>query len=187
MMRGAPGASHDAMPASLERADAYAADALCSLVSRSAPQTTVNVVVSAAALERGTTVAGETCRIEGIGPISVPAARRLAEAASVKIIEADGKDIRRVAHAGRTIPARIRSALEFRDPTCVVPGCHRSIGLEIDHVVAVADGGITSLANLARLCRWHHAQKTHHGWRLGGRPGNWTWSRGPHREYPRRE
>jgi len=61
------------------------------------------------------------------------------------------------------------------------------MGLEIDHVVALADGGLTAIENLARVCRWHHAQKTHHGWRLAGRPGAWTWTRGPHREYPRRE
>jgi Domain of unknown function (DUF222)/HNH endonuclease len=172
----------------VERFDAYAADALCSLVREDAcAKTVVNVVVSAGALERGTTLAGETSRIPGVGPVSVSAARRLAARGSVKVLERNGIDVRLVAHAGRTIPATLRTALERRDSTCVVPGCNRSRGLEIDHVVPLSEGGITTIANLARLCRWHHAQKTHHRWRLSGEPGGWQWARGPHREYPRRE
>jgi len=171
----------------LERADAYAADALCSLVRDDASaKTVVNVVVSGSALERGATTRGETCHLPGVGPVSVPAAQRLASRGTVKLIEADGVEVHRVAHARRTIPASLRTALELRDPVCVVPGCNRRRGLEIDHVVPLSEGGITSIENLARLCRWHHAQKTHHGWRLTGKPGRWSWARGAHREYRRR-
>jgi len=172
----------------MERADAYAADALCSLVREEATaKTVVNVVVSSRALERGNTTVGDTCHIPGVGPVSVPSARRLAGRGTVNILESDGVDVRRVAHRGRTIPAPLRTALERRDPACVVPGCNRSRGLEIDHVIPLSEGGITTITNLARLCRWHHAQKTHHGWRLTGKPGSWQWARGAHREYPRRE
>ena len=31
--------------------------------------------------------------------------------------------------------------------------------LEIDHKIAVTDGGTTELANLQRLCRHHHDEK----------------------------
>jgi 5-methylcytosine-specific restriction endonuclease McrA len=86
-------------------------------------------------------------------------------------------EVHRVANAGRTIPASIRSALEARDVTCSVPGCNKKRDLEIDHIVPLAEGGDTSLDNLARLCRWHHAQKTHHGWRLDGPPGDRRWVR----------
>lgn len=162
-----------------EPAEAYAADALVSLADGAgAPKTVVHVHVSKQALERGHTVAGDTCRIEGVGPIPVSSAKRMAAKGIVKILETDGVDVRRVAHPGRVIPAHVRTALEARDPTCVVPDCNRRLGLEIDHLVALADGGPTRLDNLARLCRWHHAQKTHHGWRLGGGPGMWTWTRG---------
>lgn len=160
-----------------EPSEAYAADALCALAGDGASRAVVHVHVSQTALERGHTVAGETCRIEGVGPITVGAARRLAAAGRVNLIETNGIDVTRVAHAGRTIPAHLRTALEARDPTCVVPGCDRRRGLEIDHVVPFAQGGGTELANLARLCHWHHAQKTHYGWFLDGGPGRWEWTR----------
>ncbi|HEX7277732.1 MAG TPA: HNH endonuclease signature motif containing protein [Acidimicrobiales bacterium] len=86
-----------------------------------------------------------------------------------------GVDVVAVAHRGRTIPAHLRSALELRDPTCVIPGCDLRDRLEIDHVVPFAEGGPTALDNLARLRHRHHALKTHHGWVLGGGPGAWTW------------
>ena len=168
----------------VEPAEAYAADALVSLVDGAgAPKAVVHVHVSQSALARGRTEAGETCRIPGVGPISVSAARRLAAGGSVKLLEMEGVDVHRVANAGRAIPASIRSALEARDVTCSVPGCNKKRGLEIDHVVPLAEGGDTSLDNLARLCRWHHAQKTHHGWQLDGPPGDrrWVRSRAPTR------
>ena len=95
----------------------------------------------------------------------------------MKLLEMDGVDVQRVAHAGRTIPAALRTALEARDVTCAVPGCNKRRDLEIDHLLPIADGGTTSLENLVRLCRWHHAQKTHHGWRLEGPPGDRQWVR----------
>src|SRR5205814_5984393 len=60
-------------------------------------------------------------------------------------------------------------------PVCVVPGCHTRDGLEIDHIVPFAEGGATCLANLCRLCRWHHYLKTHQGCRVTGGPGDWRW------------
>lgn len=162
-----------------ESSESYVADALVSLVDhRGAAKAVVHVHVSASALERGHTVAGETCRIEGVGPITVSAARRLAAGGIVKILQTDGVDVQRVAHAGRAIPAVLRTALETRDRTCVVPNCNRRRDLEIDHIVPYGQGGTTTLENLARLCRWHHAQKTHHRWRLSGGPGHWIWRRG---------
>jgi hypothetical protein len=161
-----------------EPSEAYAADALVSLADGAgAPKTVVHVHVSQEALARGRTEVGETSRIPGVGPISVDAARRLAARGTVKTVETDGIDVRRVTHAGRTIPAPLRTALEARDPTCVVPGCNKRRDLEIDHIIPFAAGGETKLDNLARLCRWHHAEKTHHGWRLQGHPGNWNWVR----------
>jgi hypothetical protein len=107
--------------------------------------------------------------------IPVATARRLADDAIIKLLLTDSVDVTAVVHAGRTIPAHLRSALEERDQTCWVPGCDVRRGLEIDHRIPWAQGGPTTLDNLARLCNWHHYQKTNLGYRLQGRPGNWTW------------
>jgi len=48
----------------------------------------------------------------------------------------------------------------------VVPGCGVSFGLEIDHLVPYAEGGPTTLDNLALLCHHHHYLKTYEGWTL---------------------
>ncbi|CAN5588843.1 hypothetical protein BH24ACT26_BH24ACT26_22830 [soil metagenome] len=163
--------------------DAYAADALVSVAetaprchcdgSRSGPGAHVHVRVDHSAFVRGFTIAGETCEIPGIGPIPVASARALASDAVLSALVADGVDVRAVAHLGRTIPAHLRSALEARDPVCVVPGCDVRDNLEIDHIVPVAEGGPTRLSNLDRLCGWHHYLKTHRGYVLSGGPGSW--------------
>jgi uncharacterized protein DUF222/HNH endonuclease len=162
-----------------EPADAYAADALVGFASGDqAPRSVVHVEVDRAAFERGRVEPGERCVIRGVGPVPVAVARRMARDGLVKILERDGVEVNRVAHAGRTIPAHLRTALEARDPTCVVPGCDMHTGLEIDHIVPFAEGGPTRLDNLARLCRFHHGEKTHRGWLLEGGPGAWSWTRG---------
>ena len=162
-----------------ERREAYAADALVSLAESSAPgpRAVVHVHVDSSAWERGRTVQGESCRIPGIGPVPVSAARRLAGDGIVKAVLDEGADVRAVSHLGRTINARVRTALESRDQSCVVPGCEQRDRLEIDHLKPFAEGGVTALANLARLCRYHHAMKTYRGWRLEGEPGSWRWLR----------
>lgn len=161
-----------------EPAEAYLADALVGFADGApGPRAVVHVMVDEAALARGSVAPGETCEIVGTGSIPVTTARRLAGDAIIKVIGRDGADVTRVSHLGRTIPSRVRTALEARDPTCVVPGCDMRSGLEIDHVIPFAKGGPTQLDNLARLCRFHHAAKTHHGWVLGGAPGARTWER----------
>ncbi|MDP8957307.1 MAG: HNH endonuclease [Actinomycetota bacterium] len=57
----------------------------------------------------------------------------------LKVLLTDGCDIKAVAHAGRTIPAKLRTALEARDPTCIVPGCDAREDLEIDHLIPLAE------------------------------------------------
>ncbi|HYI44364.1 MAG TPA: HNH endonuclease signature motif containing protein [Actinomycetota bacterium] len=100
-------------------------------------------------------------------------ARALAKDSIVAALATDGTDIRAVSHLGRKVTARQRTALETRDPMCVVPGCDASDHLEIDHITGVKDQGPTKLNNLARLCPWHHYMKTYKGWVLSGAPGGW--------------
>ncbi len=145
------------------------------------PTAVVHVRVDHAALLRGRVEGDELCEIPGVGPIPVDVARRLAVDSILHVLVTDGVDVTTVARSGRTIPTALRRALEERDPGCVVPGCGTTGRLEIDHLVPFADGGEASLANLARLCHWHHYLKTHHGHRLertapdGGHPPGWRW------------
>jgi Domain of unknown function (DUF222)/HNH endonuclease len=169
-----------------EQPEAYLADALVSLAASntngsSGPKAMVQVRVDHAALLRGRTKAGETCEIAGIGPIPVATARALTSDAIVAAVLTEGADVKAVAHLGRTIPARLRTALEARDAECAVPGCHNRHRLEIDHIEPFAEGGPTSLDNLVRLCRPHHHMKTNLGFRLIGAPGAWRWI-GPEEE-----
>jgi hypothetical protein len=166
-----------------ERPEAYLADALVVLArdaeggdtGRVGPKATVQVRVDHSAFVRGHTVAGETCEVAGVGPVPVATVRALAADAILSAVVTKGVEVTAVAHLGRTIPAHLRTALEARDPTCVVEGCGVRQHLEIDHVVPFATGGPTSLDNLARLCRWHHHLKTYAGYRLEGGPGHWRW------------
>ena len=95
-----------------------------------------------------------------------------------------GKEIVMAVKEGGPSPdsnARLRTALVARDRTCVVPGCGVSWGLEIDHVVPFAEGGPTSLDNLALLCHHHHFLKTFEGWVLERTGGERTDGGGPGR------
>ncbi|MDQ3945886.1 MAG: HNH endonuclease [Actinomycetota bacterium] len=164
-----------------ENPDAHRADALVDLARTAGgsgavgPEAMVHVWVDYEALMRGSTLEGERCEIPGLGPIPVALARRMAEDCILKVVVTKGVEITAVAHGGRTIPAHLRTALECRDPTCIVPQCEMRRGLEIDHRDPWAATRDTRLANLARLCRWHHYQKSHLGYRYRGGPGTWEW------------
>ncbi|MGH9000894.1 MAG: DUF222 domain-containing protein [Acidimicrobiia bacterium] len=163
-----------------EGPDAHRADALVDLARTtgdgpSGPETMVHVWVDHEALMRGHTVDGERCEIPGVGPIPVAVARRLAGDSILKVLVTKGIDIVAVAHGGRTIPAHLRTAVEARDPKCIVPYCDMRRGLHIDHTTPWATTRDTSLNNLARLCTWHHYQKSHLGYHYRGGPATWEW------------
>ena len=94
-------------------------------------------------LETGTHVSAETCR-------------RLACDASRVVMrhEADGRVVE-IGARTRTIPPALRRALHHRDQTCRFPGCGLSFG-QGHHLRHWAQGGPTTLSNLALLCRRHH-------------------------------
>jgi Domain of unknown function (DUF222)/HNH endonuclease len=152
---------------------AYAADAFVALASEGpCKPVEVRVTVDSAALSRGHTQAGERCEITGMGPVPVTTARSLLDDACVSVMRRDGGDITAVSRPTRTIPVKLRRALEARYPTCGVPGCVNDQFLEIDHVVALEDHGRTELANLWRLCSHHHRLKTYAGWTVMGTNGD---------------
>jgi hypothetical protein len=135
----------------------------------------VIVRIDHAALVRGYRHADECCEIDGIGLVPVATVRAMTADAYLAAVVTDGTDIRSVVHLGRTPTALQRTALIARDPECVVPGCHVRHGLEIDHVEEWAATKITRIDSLARLCHYHHGQKTYEGWQLQGPPGRWQW------------
>jgi hypothetical protein len=126
-------------------------------------------------LKRGWVQDGEVCEILGIGAVPAATAAWLAEDCWLKVLVTDGEDIRAVAHAGRSIPARLRTALEERDRQCVVPGCAVRHGLEIHHYPDYRNGTPASLATCCRVCQWHHYLITYSGYRVEGAVGNWRW------------
>ncbi len=132
----------------------------------------LGVVVDSAALARGHTESGERCEITGVGPVPVTTARALLDDAAVTVMTRDGDDITSVSRPTRTIPAKLRRALEASYPACGVPACANDQFLEIDHVVPVAERGRTELANLWRLCSHHHRLKTYGGWIVVGQNGD---------------
>jgi hypothetical protein len=146
-----------AFDAMVQLADDAAAGKLADAPGR-APATIV-VRVDKKAFDRGRSEPGDVCEIPGIGPVPVSVARELSHDAVLKGLIVDGTDVRSISHLGRTIPARLRTAIEETYPECAVEGCHVDRHLEIDHKVPVADGGKTELPNLQRLCRHHHDEK----------------------------
>jgi Domain of unknown function (DUF222)/HNH endonuclease len=152
---------------------AYAADALVALASEGpCKPVQISAVVDSAALARGHTEAGERCEISGVGPVPVTTARALLSDSVVSVLVRDGDDITAVSRPTRTIPAKLRRALEARDPICPVQGCADDQFLEIDHIVPLAEGGRTELANLWRPCSHHHDLKTYFGWKVVGQNGD---------------
>ena len=146
---------------------AYAADALVALASEGpCKPVEVRVTVDSAALARGHTQNGERCEIDRVGPVPVTTARALLDDASVAVLLRDVDDITAVSSPKRTIPIKVRRALDADYPTCGVQVCANDQFLEIDHIVPLAKGGHTELANLWRLCPHHHNLKTYLGWRV---------------------
>jgi hypothetical protein len=127
---------------------------------------TVMIRVDLDALQRGYAEDGELCEIDNQGPIPVALAQVLSNDAYLRLVFHRAGRIEAISHFNRTINRRLRTALVYRDTTCVVPGCSVSTGLEIDHVVPWALGGPTELDNLALLCHHHHQKKTYEGWVL---------------------
>lgn len=102
-------------------------------------------------------------------------ARRLACDASIaRVITGPAGEPLDVGRRTRTIPAAIRTALVVRDRGCVFPGCDRPPQwTDAHHVRHWADGGATSLDNLALLCRRHH-RTVHEGHRpIVRKHGRW--------------
>ena len=140
------------------------------------PRPRTLIIVNAESLRRGTTEGDELCEIEGIGPVSVAAAKELLSEGGFQYLVKEGFDIKTVTRSTRVVANCIDMALVVRDRVCARPGCGNRLGLERDHrQLDYGDDGPTELDNLVRLCPSCHKLKTDGGWRLEGRPGAWKW------------
>ena len=104
--------------------------------------------------------------------LRVPAgtSQRLACDASRVVMrhDADGR-LLEVGARTRTIPPALRRALHYRDRGCRFPGCGVRFG-QGHHIQHWANGGPTTLSNLALLCRRHHRAVHEEGYQLDRKP-----------------
>ncbi|MEY2478120.1 MAG: hypothetical protein QOG87_3435 [Actinomycetota bacterium] len=158
-----------------EPAAAYRVDALANLINGGGAQVQTSVVIRADA-ERMSGGAGLCETATGEVPVDEAIGAILA-GAFVKVLLRDGVDVTRVHHAGRHLPAELKTAVFERDRFgCVRPGCGATQRLEVHHYkVDYAKGGATAYWNLATVCSHDHDLISRGGHRLGGGPGSWSW------------
>jgi len=104
--------------------------------------------------------------LEGGTRVSAETSRRLACDASRVVMrhDADGRIVE-IGARTRTIPPALRRALHHRDRGCRFPGCGRPVAVG-HHIRHWAQGGPTTLSNLALLCRWHHGAVHEEGYQV---------------------
>ena len=104
--------------------------------------------------------------IEDGARVSPETSRRLACDAGRVVMrhEPDGRVVE-IGARTRTIPPALRRALQHRDRGCRFPGCGLRVA-EGHHLRHWAQGGPTTLANLALLCRHHHRAVHEEGYQV---------------------
>jgi hypothetical protein len=108
--------------------------------------------------------------LEGGAHVSAETSQRLACDASRVVMrhDADGAVVE-IGARTRTIPPAIRRALHHRDRGCRFPGCSVRFG-QGHHIRHWAQGGPTTLSNLAMLCRRHHRAVHEEGYQVERQP-----------------
>jgi hypothetical protein len=104
--------------------------------------------------------------LEGGTHVSAETSRRLACDATRVVMrhDPDGRIVE-VGARTRTISPALRRALHHRDRGCRFPGCGVSFG-QGHHLRHWAQGGPTTLSNLAMLCRRHHRAVHEEGYQV---------------------
>ncbi len=142
------------------------ADAGGSLAGLGLPDVTMHILIDDTACERGYVVKGETCEIDGIGPITVQQAMDLTQhgafvtASSITRDDHGRIDVHRVAHLGTTNPAELTTE-KLHDYLAEHGTDVQTIDLPgRAHIPAVLD---TAVRIRDRVCRHPGC---HHRWRL---------------------
>ena len=128
----------------------------------------VDITVDLATLTGLTENPGE---LAGFGPVIADIARQVTaeqEKAEWRWAVTD-PDTTQVIHTGTTTrrpTTALKRLVQAQHRTCVFPGCRMPSGdCDLDHTVAVKDGGPTTENNLAPLCRHHHRAKHQAPWK----------------------
>jgi len=108
--------------------------------------------------------------LEDGGRVPAGTSQRLACDASRVVMrhDADGRVVE-IGARTRTIPPALRRALHHRDRGCRFPGCGVRVG-QGHHIRHWAQGGPTTLSNLALLCRRHHRAVHEEGYQVERQP-----------------
>ena len=108
--------------------------------------------------------------LEGVGPIDLDTARGLSstspsftrlltEPVTGAVLQLDPKQYR--------TSAAVKRWFTIQHATCDFPGCgRRAANCDLDHTVAYAAGGQTTVENLAPRCRKHHTMKHQTRWKV---------------------
>jgi hypothetical protein len=108
--------------------------------------------------------------LENGGRVSAETSQRLAcDASRVVMRHDEGGRVVEVGARTRTIPPALRRVLQARDRGCRFPGCGVPVG-EGHHIRHWAQGGPTTLSNLALLCRRHHRAVHEEGYEVARGP-----------------
>jgi 5-methylcytosine-specific restriction endonuclease McrA len=110
------------------------------------------------------------CVLEDGARVPAETSQRLACDASRVVMrhDEDGR-LLEVGARTRTIPPALRRALHRRDHGCRFPGCGLPFG-QGHHLRHWAQGGPTTLSNLALLCRRHHRAVHEEGYQVDRQP-----------------
>lgn len=154
----------DGDEAAANRADALGRIAESFLAHGDQPQKggerhVVNVVVNPETLRDSANAENtqHACLSDGDACLSTETARRLAcDASLVAVYESAEGEPLSIGRKTRVIPPAMLRALRRRDKGCRFPGCTHDQYVDAHHIQHWANGGETSLENLALLCRRHH-------------------------------
>ena len=112
----------------------------------------------------------EPALLEGVGPIDLDTARRLAaDSPSITRLLTDPVTgaVLQLDPKQRRLTAALKRWLCVKQPTCDMPGCgRRATNCDLDHTVAWAEGGASTAKNLAPRCRLHHTLKHQTKWQV---------------------
>jgi len=115
---------------------------------------------------RGHTLPGETCEIDGFGPVPVDVLRQFLPDAAIDVIATNGVDIFNVTRLRRRTNACQQTVLDWFGGRCARLGCRATRRLQVDHRIDWAHTHVTELKALDWLCPEDHRRKTHEGWAL---------------------